>query len=317
MVKFSIIIPVYNAENYLERSVGGVLSQQSQEFELILVDDGSIDESAKICDDYASKDQRVIVCHKPNGGASSARNKGIELSRGEWIIFVDADDEVMPNLAEVISESVRNQKADVIFFGFRMIFPTRIINNKLKNRYLTNSGLSYVFTDCEIFTPWSKALRRDILQLNNIRFDLELKNGEDTLFMFQYLRHINSVITIDAILYVHYVIEGSLSAAIVPYNLNKDLLNQISKLTKVFNNKFDLSDAAKNKLEEIESICIGRIINMNIRSNGFYANKKILESLDINLYLKYLHPITLSGKIYKFLLSKRYYKIIDLIQRLK
>lgn len=88
----SIIVPVYNAEKYLSRCVDSILSQTMKDFELLLIDDGSQDESGRICDEYSEKDARVRVFHKPNGGVSSARNLGIDHAKGKYIIFIDSDD---------------------------------------------------------------------------------------------------------------------------------------------------------------------------------------------------------------------------------
>ena len=90
----SIIVPVYNVEKYLARCIDSILAQTFTDFELILVDDGSTDNSGEICDEYAGKDPRIIVIHKENGGVSSARNHGLDIARGEYITFVDSDDQI-------------------------------------------------------------------------------------------------------------------------------------------------------------------------------------------------------------------------------
>ena len=97
MPKVSIIVPIYNSETHLSRCIDSILAQTYSDFELILVNDGSIDNSGKICDEYAQKDSRIIVIHKENGGTSSARNIGLEKSHGEYITFVDSDDTIYPN----------------------------------------------------------------------------------------------------------------------------------------------------------------------------------------------------------------------------
>ena len=96
MPKVSIIVPVYNTEEYLSECIESILDQSFTDFELLLINDGSIDKSGKICDEYAKKDSRIVVIHKENGGVSSARNKGIEIAQGEWISFIDADDWITP-----------------------------------------------------------------------------------------------------------------------------------------------------------------------------------------------------------------------------
>lgn len=91
---FSIVIPVYNVENYLDRCVRSIINQTYTNIEIILVDDGSTDKSAKLCDDYAEQDSRIIVIHKENGGLSDARNKGLKCARGNYVLFVDSDDDI-------------------------------------------------------------------------------------------------------------------------------------------------------------------------------------------------------------------------------
>ena len=95
--KISVIVPVYNTEKFLQRCIDSVLAQTYQDFELLLIDDGSKDSSDTICDEYAAQDTRVKVFHKENGGVSSARNVGLDNARGEWITFVDSDDYIEEN----------------------------------------------------------------------------------------------------------------------------------------------------------------------------------------------------------------------------
>ncbi len=97
-MKLSIIVPVYNVEKYLHKCVDSILSQTLTDFECILVDDGSTDNSSVICDEYAAKDPRIVVIHKQNGGLSSARNTGLDISQGDYIGFVDSDDWIEPEM---------------------------------------------------------------------------------------------------------------------------------------------------------------------------------------------------------------------------
>ena len=115
----SIIIPVYNAENYLRRCIDSVLSQSFTDFELILVDDGSKDKSPQICDEYASQDTRVRVIHKANGGVSAARNDGLDIAKGEYITFIDSDDWVERDYLSTLSNY---RDYDIVFFSHRLIY---------------------------------------------------------------------------------------------------------------------------------------------------------------------------------------------------
>ena len=116
--KISVIVPVYNVEQYLYKCIDSILSQSFQDFELILVNDGSIDNSARICDEYAQNDKRIRVIHKENGGVSQARNVAISLAIGEYIAFVDSDDYVLPNMYENLVSTAINTNADIVKCGF-------------------------------------------------------------------------------------------------------------------------------------------------------------------------------------------------------
>lgn len=117
--KISVIVPVYNVEKYLRKCVDSILSQTFTDFELLLIDDGSKDHSGEICDEYALQDDRVKVFHKENGGVSSARNLGIDVAKGEWITFVDADDYIAENLLQSLCNIDSN--VDIAFTGCTLI----------------------------------------------------------------------------------------------------------------------------------------------------------------------------------------------------
>ena len=115
----SIIVPVYNSEKYLDACIDSILSQSFRDFELILVDDGSKDSSAQICDEYASQDTRVRVIHKANGGVSAARNDGLDIAKGEYITFIDSDDWVERESLSTISNY---RDYDIVFFSHRLVY---------------------------------------------------------------------------------------------------------------------------------------------------------------------------------------------------
>ena len=117
MPKVSVIVPVYNTEKYLPRCIESILAQTFTDFELILVNDGSTDKSGKICDEYAKKDSRIVVIHKENGGVSSARNKGIEISQGELISFIDADDWITPLYLSDLITDITSSFTDIVLHG--------------------------------------------------------------------------------------------------------------------------------------------------------------------------------------------------------
>ena len=113
----SIIVPVYNTEPFLSRCLDSILCQSFTDFELLLIDDGSTDGSGAICDDYAERDSRIRVFHKENGGVSSARNLGIDNSKGEWLYFADSDDELLPNGLQTLVNCI-DEDVDVVMGGY-------------------------------------------------------------------------------------------------------------------------------------------------------------------------------------------------------
>ena len=190
--KISIIVPVYNAEKYLHRCIDSILTQTFSDFELLLIDDGSTDKSGQLCNEYASKDNRVKVFHKQNGGVSSARNLGLDNAKGEWIAFVDSDDSVMNTY---LSELISSNDVDLVVSGVRFINgntsllpPVALINIK-ENQGLLDEQLCYSY----FRTPWSKLFKNRIIQLYSLRFSSFLRIGEDTDFVLRYLYEIKTL----------------------------------------------------------------------------------------------------------------------------
>ena len=123
----SAIVPAYNVEKYLERCVNSILIQTYENFEIILVDDGSKDQSVEICDKFAQEDNRIKVIHKENGGLSSARNAGMKIAEGKYIVFIDSDDDIEPNMFELMLQAAEENKADFVMTDY-----IRILKNNKK-----------------------------------------------------------------------------------------------------------------------------------------------------------------------------------------
>lgn len=199
----SVIVPVYKAERWLHRCVDSILAQTMDDFELLLIDDGSPDRSGEICDEYAAKDSRVRVFHKENGGVSSARNLGLDSARGEWISFVDADDWVEVDYLVGLTE---NLDADIIVGGMR---DTKGNVYLLESQLYLNSEIGGFIEqyngECFVRASWGKLIHKKIIENYNLRFDLNVRCGEDTLFNKQVLLYSDSVRVIDKFMYVYYI----------------------------------------------------------------------------------------------------------------
>lgn len=232
-IVFSIVIPVYNASKYLGHCLDSILSQDFRLFELILVDDGSKDESLHICKKYAALDERVIVIHKNNGGPSSARNIGIKKSNGRYILFIDSDDWVDSNYLSKAYELIKNKDADLYVLGFIVDYSSRIEVFELKERFYVKKQICD-FIDTELKkrhwgNPWNKIFKKDIIQFNNIIFDESINYSEDALFNFCYVNCCNSVYSSNITSYHYRNIEnqGSLSKRILQFKENQEILNKL------------------------------------------------------------------------------------------
>lgn len=247
--QISIIVPVYNVEKYLRQCLDSITSQTFTDWECILVDDGSKDKSGSICDEYAQKDNRFKVIHKPNGGVSSARNLGIERAEGNYICFLDSDDKMKPELLKTCTEKIGN--SDILIFGFER-FGRRTDKMILKD--LKVSGKE----DCKSFLyklkensetseffcfPWNKLYKRALLIDNKIQFPSDISLREDEIFAYRYLPYVESIVTNSDILVEYNDEPSGLSAKKINPLKSIALANHLIQQTKC-----DNSNRSKNIL---------------------------------------------------------------------
>ena len=201
-VKVSIVIPVYNAESYLTDCIDSIINQSYQNIEIILVDDGSTDNSGNICDNYAKKDNRVKVIHQENSGVSTARNNGIKACSSEYVNFIDSDDIVH---SDYIKKLVENVNSDLLPICRIEEFQGKAIIKNGDNGVI-NLNKDRFIELCKIAllnTPCCKLYNVDIIRNNNIYFDTKLSLGEDLLFNLDYLKYINKIVIVDQVLYYY------------------------------------------------------------------------------------------------------------------
>lgn len=189
----SVVVPVYNAEKYLHRCVDSILAQSVTDFELLLIDDGSKDISAKICDEYAAMDSRVRVFHKENGGVSSARNVGLDNAKGDYLMFVDSDDYMLPGMCEVMLSTIESKKTDLVVCGttetgggfWRPECDKDYSITQLKEEFVT-----ILHTEL-LSPPWNKIFKRNRIGARRLREDISF--GEDLLFNIEYLKSCENI----------------------------------------------------------------------------------------------------------------------------
>jgi glycosyltransferase involved in cell wall biosynthesis len=202
----SIIVPVYNVEKHINRCIGSILAQTFSDFELILVNDGSTDKSGTICEYYAKEDSRIKVTHINNGGVSNARNTGIALAQGDYLMFCDSDDYVEVNWCSELYETIKQGGNILPVSGIRFVYQIR----KQKEEIIKAFPKKESFDKGRYFETYKKGLSgslcckiydRKIIVENSIFFDTKVNRGEDLLFNLTYMSHINSFVTIPTITY--------------------------------------------------------------------------------------------------------------------
>ena len=214
-MRFSIIIPVYNGEDVIKRCISSILNQSFKDFELLIIDDGSTDNTRKICELYKNEYGCIRYFAQSNKGPSVARNFALNQARGEYICFIDVDDYIESNYLKVLNEYIEEYATDVIFLGF--LFEdgkTKEILSKVnlkKDMYNKNEFGSLVkkLVDNDIFGyTWCKIIKKSIL--NNIWFDTNYSLHEDTIFICEVLKKAKAVCICDQYLYHYTKAEGTL-----------------------------------------------------------------------------------------------------------
>lgn len=212
----SVIVPIYKVEKYLNRCVDSILSQTYKNIEIILVDDGSPDACGEICDGYIEKDSRIKVIHKENGGLSDARNAGIEAAYGEYIIFVDSDDYIVPTMIEEMIEALIASKADLCICNINYVDENgAVINNQnmrspiKKGIYSRDDVLNFLVNDGYWFyvTAWNKLYKTNVFR--NIRFRVG-KYHEDEFLIHEIIDRCDKVVCLEDRLYNYVQREGSI-----------------------------------------------------------------------------------------------------------
>lgn len=218
-IKVSVIVPVYNTEKFLHRCVDSLLNQTLEDIEIILVDDGSKDSSPAICDDYAEKHDNITVLHLENGGPARARNKGIEIAKGDYIGFADSDDYCHVEQFEKLYNNAKENNSDIAMCSFfvdntKEIKPVNIAfdslcssNDEIKNRIISCFYGEYVHG---LNSLCIKIFKRSMLMNNNIRMNENLMRAEDMWFIFDALKVSNVFSFVDDNLYYYYQNEASI-----------------------------------------------------------------------------------------------------------
>ena len=227
---------------HLSRCIDSILAQTYTDFELILINDGSNDKSREICDYYATKDRRIIVVHKENGGTSSARNRGLNVAKGEYITFVDSDDTISTDYLSSFTYRSDLEIAGLETIGMNKTIYVPMSTDTLSSDTEIADWFVKDFDAMHLTTICSKIFRTDIIQRQSLKFVPTLKRGEDTIFVYNYLAYCNSIKLISSVVYQYNFDATSIDEK---YSLSaKECINHISskvssieKIEKRFNVK--------------------------------------------------------------------------------
>lgn len=275
--KVSIIIPVYNAEPYIKKCVECIQAQTYKDFEIILVNDGSSDNSLEVCKTLAEEYSNIYTYNKSNGGVSSARNYGLKKAKGEYICFVDSDDYVRPNYLISLIETQHRTEADLIVAGF-CIKSSK--GNEVKqlpieqyNREEFDKAVLLLRSIYVLGVPWNKLYIADIIKSNNIYFDINLNSYEDEIFVLQYMQYAKSIATSSEIIYDYMIYDNiSLSKAYIEVNKHFKIAQTIYQLGVSFSNNPTYIHHLKDDMMRHYLECITR---MYTKTSSFGFRQRI------------------------------------------
>jgi len=324
----SIIVPVYNVEKCINKCVESIINQTYKNTEIILVNDGSKDNSLQICNNLSKKHNNIIVIDKKNGGPSSARNEGIIKSKGEFIMFVDSDDFIEPNMIEIMVETYKKNKTDIISCGYNR---QKYKNNKLKHtkKIINNDILLTTKKDILNFyfpiydnkgfnSIWGKLYLSNILKKNKIFFNEKISMGEDYLFNLAYFQHINKAYIVGKALY-NYRIEYNYATKKYEENLFNNRMILWEATQKVYKqNKLELKKLYQLYIKFIYSqICTFNHPNCKLtklEKNNIIKN--IISEKNTKFIIKKIDSLDNIYKILALLLKYEVFFIINLIGKM-
>lgn len=247
----SVIVPVYNAEEKLEKCIMSILNQSYQKLELILINDGSKDGSGKICKKYAERDKRIRYIERENKGASATRNEGISLALGQYIQFVDSDDYIEKNMIKKLVSCMNNTNADVVICGYTE-YSSNCKDVRLpeveKVMSLTEIGKEYptIFEKFLLNSPWNKLYKKEKIKEG---FPEDLSLGEDLIFNLHNMMNMNKIAFVKESFYNYIVAEGSLNKK---YRKNSiEIAERLYLESMTFCNAFSVGRVAETHISNI------------------------------------------------------------------
>ena len=283
-ISFTVLIPVYNVEKYLKQCLDSVLNQTYKNFEIILINDGSTDNSGKICDIYAQNDIRIKVYHQKNKGLARARYEGMKYSKGLFTLFLDSDDYWEKNLLEDIYKIIENKDIDLVIFNYKKVSEKGEIISKnissLKNDmiYTTKNKLEIYeqmfFTD-KLNSIWRKAIKTSLIKLEDYFDYLDIENGEDNMFSLPLLIRAEKILNIGDKFYNYRYNPKSITNIFKESKIKDEYMREQYSL--LYLEKLNL--ASKNNIKKLNNFFIQKML-IHILILG-YSDKEKSEKMKI------------------------------------
>lgn len=290
----SIIVPVFNVEKYLRQCLDSILGQTFNQFEVIIVNDGSTDNSGAICQEYEARDNRIVYLEKENGGVSEARNLGLDFATSEYIIFIDSDDWIEPTYVEVLYEKIEEYQADIVFENYTSFndedsnFYFHMSNDYYEEIYDNYSVMNLLNDSREsknaaLIVPWAKIYRKEIL--NDLHFPLA-RTGEDALFNLKVFLKSEKIVYIHKGSYIYRHRGESLSRNWTVDWFNESLLIQEERLSMLATLGYPLRAYKKGYMDSL-NFFISEIENRKLPKSHIFSQMK--EKRDLLNYLTLMH----------------------------
>lgn len=323
----SIIIPIYNSSQYLDECIEGIINQDYTDFEAILIDDGSNDDSYEICCKWAKRDERLLVTKQNNAGASAARNRGLELARGNWIIFVDSDDKVKPNYIEDLYREVQKDDSIIIAISGVSVYRNGYWSKNLSFPDLVTSINDYqtLFTNICLHKygfPFGKIYKSSIIKHHAIKFDEKVCIAEDMMFMINYLiksfQHSKKfkIAFINCCNYCYQIHAGSLSTSVSSFQQEYYCYNKYKETITWLIESFNVDNNCIISLMPPIVFYIDRCLNAIYKMKSRSARLHALKIINIDEYKKYKKCHTLFEQFLYSLLSTQHFHLYDLTRQL-
>lgn len=329
MVKVSIIVPVYNSEKYIEKCIESLINQTYQNIEILIINDGSTDNSYSICDEYAKKDTRIKLFSIENSGVSYARNLGIENAQGEFITFVDSDDWIKSNMIDFAVKKQNEDNADIIIWSCIKSNPNREILVPLLNEddqsftddksYLYLKSINYFYkqdiskTAVSAGTTWCKLYKRKFILENNLRFNPKLTRAQDTVFSINAFYIAGKISYYNEHLYHYRENEDSITSGTKFIKDTKTPFNSLLNEFILFTEKLDNPELYKEAIH-IRAILIlmwhlkHKYFHEKFEGNLFKRRKSIKRLLNNKLYSESIKNVNLSDLPKKERIMVKFFK---------